>query len=122
MKYRQIHLGAWPIVLIVVLGVGCASIQAVEDTTSMLPIRASCDKEAQQLGEMVAVYSAPQSSLAPVAKLDQGRFVYRCEQRGEWLGVMFPAAGEKVDCSERQPERACSLGWIRSNVQMQIFG
>jgi hypothetical protein len=72
--------------------------------------------------EMTVVYAAPGSGLAPVTKLVQGRFVYRCEQRGEWLGVMFPAEGEKVDCSQRRPERACALGWIRRDVKMEILG
>ncbi|MDD5322944.1 MAG: hypothetical protein PHD43_20505 [Methylococcales bacterium] len=74
------------------------------------------------MSEAADVYPAPKPSLAPVVKLDQGRFVYRCEQRGEWLGVMFPAVGEKVDCAERQPERACSIGWIRRETKMEIFG
>lgn len=72
--------------------------------------------------EATAVYPAPKSGLAPVAKLAQGRYVYRCEERGEWLGVMFPAEGEKVDCSERRPERACSLGWIGQRTKMRVLG
>jgi hypothetical protein len=72
--------------------------------------------------EATAVYPAPKSGLAPVAKLEQGRYVYRCEERGEWLGVMFPTAYEKVDCSLRRPERACSLGWIRKHTKMKLFG
>jgi hypothetical protein len=82
----------------------------------------TCDQEARELMEPVAVYAAPRSGVAPVAHLDQGRFVYRCEQRGEWLGVMFPAADEHVDCSQREPKRECSLGWVRRDVTMQILG
>lgn len=88
----------------------------------MLPDRATCDTEAGLLMETTVVYNAPKSGLAPVAKLGQGRFVYRCEQRGEWLGVMFPGAEEKVDCSQRRPERACSLGWIRRDAKIEILG
>ena len=41
---------------------------------------------------------------------------YRCEQRGERFGIMFPAVGDKADCAERQSERACSFGWIRREI------
>lgn len=102
--------------------VGCARAEHMAALTALPPARTSCDTEAQQLNELAAVYPAPNPGLAPVIKLDKGRFVYRCEQRGEWLGIMFPGAGEKVNCAERQPERACSLGWIRRETKMEIFG
>lgn len=108
--------------LLSVFAVGCVGRERVVAEAATPPVRATCDTEARQLRELAAVYPAPKSGLAPVAKLDEGRFVYRCEQRGEWLGVMFPAAGEKVDCTERQPERACSLGWIRKHTKMELFG
>ncbi len=72
--------------------------------------------------ESAALYSTQDGGEAPVQTLGAGRFVYRCEERGDWLGVMYPAVGEKVDCAERKPERACSLGWIRKDTHMDIMG
>lgn len=108
--------------LVSAFAIGCAGIERFTTEAVAAPVRGTCDTEAQQLIESAAVYPAPKSGLASVTKLDQGRFVYQCEQRGEWLGIMFPAEGEKVDCAERQPERACSLGWIRRETKMEIFG
>lgn len=108
--------------LLAAFTIACAGTERLATVAVVAPARATCDTEARQLSEAADVYPAPKPSLAPVVKLDQGRFVYRCEQRGEWLGVMFPAVGEKVDCAERQPERACSIGWIRRETKMEIFG
>jgi hypothetical protein len=107
---------------IFVFVVGCADTEHVTTVTVMPPDRITCETEARQLSEPVAVYPAPKSGLTPIVKLDKGRFVYRCEQQAEWLGVMFPAVGEKIDCAEREPEKACSLGWIRRETKMEIFG
>lgn len=112
----------WLIAVLCAFSGSCVGTEHAPEGTAVPPVRAACDTEARRLMEATAVYSAPKSGLAPVAKLDQGRYVYRCEQRGEWLGVMFPAEGEKVDCAERRPERACSLGWIRQHTKMELFG
>jgi hypothetical protein len=114
--------GAWLMVVLAVLAVGCVSTELASEGAAVPPDRATCDTEARLLMETIAVYAAPRSGLAPVTNLVQGRFVYRCEQRGEWLGVMFPGAEEKVDCSQRRPEWACSLGWIRRDAKMEILG
>lgn len=108
--------------LLSAFAIGCAGTEHLATVADVAPSRASCETEAQQLNEPAAVYPAPKPGLAPVIKLDKGRFVYLCEQRGEWLGIMFPAVGEKVDCAERKPGRACSLGWIRRETKMEIFG
>lgn len=108
--------------LLSAFAIGCAGTERLATVAVVTPARTTCETEARQLSEAATVYPAPKPGLAPVAKLDEGRFVYRCEQRGEWLGVMFPAVGEKVDCAERQSERACSLGWIRRETKMEIFG
>lgn len=112
----------WPIAVLAAFSSGCLGTEHVPEGTAVPPVRATCDTEARQLMEATAVYPAPKSGLAPVATLEQGSYVYRCEERGEWLGVMFPAQGEKVDCAERPPERACSLGWISQHTKMELFG
>ena len=114
----------WPILFLLdfVVATGCVDARRDSEVTPVLPSHISCETEARQLSEATDVYPAPQFNIAPVVNLAQGRFVYRCEQRDDWLGIMFPAFGEKVDCAERPPEQACSLGWIRRNTLMEILG
>jgi len=124
---RRHHSAGWLLVLLSALLFGCAGAKSVVVVTTpfadfLSPVRATCDMEAQQLKEKADVFPAPKSGLVPISKLDQGRFVYRCEQRGKWLGVMFPALGEKVDCAERRIGHSCLFGWIRSETKMEIFG
>jgi hypothetical protein len=121
MVYQQL-LSTWVIAALAVFGVGCVNTELTSEVATVFPDTVTCDTEAGLLMETTLVYAAPKSGLAPVTKLERGRFVYRCEQRGEWLGVMFPGAEEKVDCSQRLPEQACSLGWIRQDTKIGILG
>jgi hypothetical protein len=112
----------WLLVVFTAFAAACVKSAHVPEAIAVPLVMVNCDTEARQLDETAAVYPAPQSGLAPIAKLEKGRFVYRCVQRGDWLGVMFPKTGEKVDCAERPPERPCSPGWIRRNTKMAING
>jgi hypothetical protein len=82
----------------------------------------SCAAEAEQLLRPVAVHAEPAPRSALLLELGRGRFVYRCERRGDWLAIMFPAAGEAVDCALRPPEHACPIGWVEGDVTTAIFG
>ena len=82
----------------------------------------ACASEAEQLLEPVAVHAAPTEGAAVLLELAPGRFVYRCERRGAWLAIMFPAPGEVLDCSQRPPTRACPTGWVQGDVATAIFG
>ena len=104
------------------LSVGCAATTLAPANRVALPERASCEAEAGPLAAAVDVHAAPAADSALLAQLAAGRFVYRCEQRGEWLGVMFPREGEPVDCSHRPAGRACPLGWVRKPVRIEILG
>lgn len=119
---RVLRLG----LLFISVGVGLATVCRGHDAAFGAivapPNRASCETEARQLSESAVLYNAPDPDAVPVATLAAGRFVYRCEERNGWLGVMYPAVGEKVDCAERQPDRACALGWVSKDTQMEIFG
>jgi hypothetical protein len=110
--------------LLAALIVGCAGTTAAPAPAELaaLPDRASCEVEASLLAEAADVHAAPGAESALVARLAAGRFVYRCERRGEWLGVMFPQQGERIDCSRRPAGKACSLGWVRKQVRMEILG
>ncbi|NMG76237.1 hypothetical protein [Aromatoleum diolicum] len=101
---------------------GCTAVEPPDGWGSVLPDESSCDREARLLKEEVEVFAAPESGLKPVKILVQGRFVYRCEQRNGWLGVMFPGDEEKVDCSHRTAEIRCFRGWIRQDIRMEILG
>jgi hypothetical protein len=99
-------------VVLAALAVGCVSPELASEVAAVPPDRATCDTEARLLMETTNVYAAPRSGLVPVTKLVQGRFVYRCEQRGEWLGVMFPDAEEKSTVLSGGPSgRVLSVGF-----------
>jgi hypothetical protein len=82
----------------------------------------ACASEAEQLLEPVAVHTAPAAGSALLLELDPGRFVYRCERRGDWLAIRFPAAGEAVDCAVRPAARACAIGWVQGDIATATFG
>lgn len=86
------------------------------------PAELGCATEAEQLLQPVLVYAEPASDAALLVELEAGRLVYRCDRRGAWLAVMYPAAGEAIDCSTRPPERACRVGWMHGEVPTAIFG
>jgi hypothetical protein len=102
------------------ISVGCVTSEIA--SAGAPPKRTSCDQVARRLTEPAVVYAAPISRTRPAARLASGHFVYRCEQRGEWLGVMFPKKEENVDCWQRRANRACFRGWIRRNVKMELYG
>lgn len=82
----------------------------------------ACASEAEQLLEPVTVHAAPAEGATLLLELARGRFVYRCERRGTWLAIMFPAPGEALDCSHRPPTRACPTGWVQGDLRTAIFG
>lgn len=100
---------------------GCSNANLVPHAATS-PDRATCDREAGVLTEEVIVYSAPRSGLKPVAELAKGRPIYRCERRGEWIGVMYPEVNEKADCSERRSGSECPVGWIRHGTGIELLG
>jgi hypothetical protein len=86
------------------------------------PLASGCAREAERLERATPVYAAPEAQARPFVTLDTGRFVYRCTRRGAWLGVMFPAAGEPVDCSARAAGNPCPLGWVRGDLETTVLG
>lgn len=86
------------------------------------PDRRACAAEAEQLLRGVVLYAMPAAGQPPLAELQDGHFVYRCERRGAWLAVMFPAAGEAVDCSLRGVDDVCRIGWVWGDVATAVLG
>lgn len=109
------------ILLIAFFLIACVSIESKQTVVYKLPNKASCQMEALQLDESVNVYGVPKADGEPIAKLKKGYFAYKCEQTGEWLGIMFPDVSEKVDCSVRTLGVLCTLGWIPKDTRMIIF-
>jgi hypothetical protein len=101
---------------------GCAPTAPVVEGPAAGAARISCASEAEQLLQPVAVHAEPAPRSALLLELDRGRFVYRCERRGEWLAIMFPAADEAVDCSQRPAGRPCPIGWVQGDVATATFG
>lgn len=107
---------------IIILLSACVAIESRPVVGFKLPNRASCEKEAHQLDEAIDVYGKTEGDLEPITKLEKGRFVYKCEKWGKWLGIMFPGVSDKIDCSERPIGSLCRLGWIPINTKMLTFG
>ena len=80
----------------------------------------SCDKEAVLLARRIEVRAAPNPDSAATIVLTPGTSIYRCEQRGAFLRVMFPEEGGKVDCSIRPPSRICPMGWTDAPFEVEI--
>lgn len=101
---------------------GCAPAAPGAAARAVRPAEIACASEAEQLLQPVALHAAPAAGSALLLQLEGGRFVYRCERRGDWLAIMFPAAGDAVDCSVHPAERACPIGWVQGDVATAIFG
>jgi hypothetical protein len=101
---------------------GCAPTSLGPEPPVTRGTEVACASEAEQLLQPVAVHAAPTAGSALLLDLAKGRFVYRCEARDDWLAIMFPAAGEAVDCAQRPAERSCTVGWVRGEVATAILG
>ena len=74
----------------------------------------------------LAVRSGPGSRNAELDRLGPKRFVTVCDQRGDWLGVVYAPQGSDTDCgtgspqAERRPYRGpCRSGWVhRGHVEI----
>lgn len=86
-------------------------------------VRASrCESEAVLLADKLELRPAPDLNVAPSTLLGSGTSIYRCEQRGDFFGVMFPEPGGKVDCSMRPAGRECPTGWADVPPKTEITG
>lgn len=84
--------------------------------------RSVCEAEAARLTAPVEVHSAPAALAPAIAALSAGRFVYRCGRANGWVAVMFPAAGEAVNCRQRGPTQPCATGWVKGEPRLELFG
>jgi len=84
-------------------------------------VRGSCSLEAEQLVKQVVSFEQPTKPKSVATILVPGRFIYRCEKRGEWTKVMYPEIGEKINCSYRKEVHRCSIGWVKGDITTLIF-
>ncbi|HXV24194.1 MAG TPA: hypothetical protein VED46_08035 [Alphaproteobacteria bacterium] len=108
---------------ILLLAVSCASGQPAlfdEAPSSPVPVPDCATSEAERLRSPLLVYSAPDPDSAIVARLEAGRYIYRCVRSGDWLGIWF--ADDRVDCSTRPDDRKCPSGWINQDPDTESFG
>jgi hypothetical protein len=86
------------------------------------PAELGCKSEAEQLLQPVLVFAGPASDAALLGELKAGWFIYRCDRRGAWMAIMYPAPGEPIDCSLRPARQACLIGWVHGDAPTMIFG
>lgn len=62
-------------------------------------------------------------------RLGPGALMTICEERGTWLGIVYPAAGSDVDCGVASPQvpRApyrgpCRSGWVHRSFVEVVAG
>lgn len=110
---RQHANGLIAVLALCTAGCGVQGKSAVPPTAPQ-----ACAPEAERLVSS-AVVSLPDGTRVV---LDPGRWIYRCAESGDWLGVMFPQADAPVDCSQRQADRACARGWIEAEPETESFG
>ena len=121
MAGRSIPCLLLPLAALVLLS-GCTE-SPPEGGRAVDPLAApDCTPEAERLLSTVTVFPQPTRETPELTVLEPGRFIYRCRREGAWLAIMFPAAGEAVDCASRAPARACAVGWVRESVRTEIIG
>src|SRR5437879_2580800 len=70
--------------------------------------------------QKLIVRSKPKENSSVVARLDEGRIVYVCDESGDWLNVYF--GGDEGPCFRTyegglrfRDARKCGSGWVRQD-------
>ncbi len=106
---------------ILTLAVSACTKEGPVKQVSVDQIRSACTREAEQLIKSVIIYEQPIESKSTAIVLESGRFIYRCEKQDDWVAIIYPEVGEKVDCNYRKIEQQCSLGWIKEELTTLTF-
>lgn len=109
--------------------VGCSAVVALS-FTGTLPSSAdddgsfpsSCEREAVRLIDAAPLFLSATVAGAPFRTLPSGHFVYLCEVKGDFVHIVFPRIGERVDCTVRAETDVCPTGWARKSIRTEIFG
>ena len=77
----------------------------------------------------LSVREGPDSRYRERDRLGPGALVAICDERGSWLGVVYPAPGRDVDCAvaapqaRRAPYRGpCRSGWVHRRFVDVVAG
>jgi len=84
--------------------------------------RAACQRDAVLLTRSVTVLAAPMAGASTVRILPVSAPIYLCGARGGYRAVMFPAPGQRADCSRRGGQDACPTGWISATTPVEAPG
>jgi len=82
--------------------------------------RHRCDREASMLNQEVAVVVDKVGGKV-VARLSAGNMIYMCLTEGDYLRILFPQDGTRVDCSRRKSD-FCRHGLVKKPVKVEILG
>ncbi|MCP5242926.1 MAG: hypothetical protein H6940_05755 [Burkholderiales bacterium] len=103
---------------VLVLGLSaCADRPFITSSNSINQLRNTCLLEAEQLTKPAIVYSNQRNPRFETITLKPGHFIYRCEKQANWMIIMYPRSGEKIDCSYRNIENLCPVGWVKNNLE-----
>ena len=92
----------------------------------------ACPSLAQVTGAksgMVSVKAGPAANQEEIDRLPNEQFVYACDAKGEWTGVVYLRGEMTPDCgvaspiARRAPYRGkCKSGWVRSKWLTVVAG
>jgi len=78
---------------------------------------------------MVSGRTAPDAQAKEIDRLNNGDFVYDCDDAGEWAGVVYMHGEQAPDCGVSSPvakEQAyrgpCRSGWVRRKWVIVVAG
>ncbi|WP_182422386.1 integron [Aureimonas sp. ME7] len=77
----------------------------------------------------LSVRDGPNSGHQERDRLGAGALVAICDERGPWLGVVYPAPGTQTDCGVSSPQTVrtpyrgpCRSGWVHGHFVDVIAG
>jgi hypothetical protein len=95
----------------------------VSSTVPARPLAApgGCSHESERLVKSIVAYSSRTTLRGRRTLLNEGRYIYRCGQKGSWTEIMYPQVGERVDCSVRRPGFRCHKGWALGELKTEAY-
>jgi hypothetical protein len=124
---RATRAAALPLTLLlslVAIGAAPATSLAVPAIVGKVPEYDACDssgevKELDPHGDgFLAVRSGPGSQYQMIDKLLEGQSVFVCDDRGQWLGIVYTRGNEDCGVSSalsRPYSGPCLSGWVHRN-------
>lgn len=112
-----------PLCLVGLSAIGLAACAGTApDPASPTVDRESCATEAQLLATAARALDAPERGADVTYELAAGTSVYPCGTARGYRAVMFPAPGERADCSTRPPDRLCPTGFLPLTAGLETAG